>query len=115
MAGTGMTCIGRRDRGGVPGSARPPTRRISLRARSPSSSANAAGGIADVTTRIYAEVMSKSLNQKIVVENRPAGQGAVAAVATQNAAPDGHTLLTITGSAHAALPAMQAGRPLTIR
>ncbi len=52
--------------------------------------------------------MSKSLNQKIVVENRPAGQGAVAAVATQNAAPDGHTLLTITGSAHAALPAMQA-------
>jgi tripartite-type tricarboxylate transporter receptor subunit TctC len=68
---------------------------------------NAAGGIADVTTRIYAEVMSRSLNQKIVVENRPAGQGAVAAVATQNAPPDGHTLLTITGSAHAALPAMQ--------
>ena len=29
-------------------------------------------------------------------------------MATQNAAPDGHTLLTITGSAHAALPAMQA-------
>jgi len=69
---------------------------------------NAAGGIADVTTRIYAEVLSKSLGQKIVVENRPAGQGAVAAVATQNAAPDGHTLLTITGSAHAALPAMGA-------
>jgi tripartite-type tricarboxylate transporter receptor subunit TctC len=70
---------------------------------------NAAGGIADVTTRIYAEVMSKNLGQKIVIENRPAGQGAVAAVATQNATPDGHTLLTITGSAHAALPAMQAG------
>jgi tripartite-type tricarboxylate transporter receptor subunit TctC len=68
---------------------------------------NAAGGIADVTTRIYAEVMSKNLGQKIVVENRPAGSGAVAAVATQNAPPDGHTLLTITGSAHAALPAMQ--------
>jgi tripartite-type tricarboxylate transporter receptor subunit TctC len=58
---------------------------------------NAAGGIADVTTRIYAEVMSKNLGQKIVIENRPAGQGAVAAVATQNATPDGHTLLTITG------------------
>ena len=72
---------------------------------------NAAGGIADVTTRIYAEVMSKNLNQKIVVENRPAGQGAVAAVATQNAVPDGHTLLTITGAAHAALPAMQATAP----
>src|SRR5690606_390192 len=69
---------------------------------------NAAGGIADVTTRIYAEMMSKSLNQKIVVENRPGGQGAVAAIATQNASPDGHTLPVITGSAHAALPAMGA-------
>lgn len=69
---------------------------------------NAAGGIADVTTRIYGEAMSKSLNQKIVIENRPAGQGAVAALATQNATPDGHSLLTITGSAHAALPAMGA-------
>jgi len=72
---------------------------------------NAAGGIADVTTRVYAEVISESLKQKIVVENRPAGQGAVAAVATQNAQPDGHTLLTITGAAHAALPAMQAVAP----
>jgi tripartite-type tricarboxylate transporter receptor subunit TctC len=67
----------------------------------------APGGITDVSTRIYAEAVSKSLNQKIVVENRPVGGGTVAAVAVQNAAPDGHTLLTITGSAHAAIPAMQ--------
>ena len=67
----------------------------------------APGGIADVTTRIYADAMSKSLGQKIVVENRPVGGGTVAAVAVQNAAPDGYTLLTITGSAHAAIPAMQ--------
>jgi tripartite-type tricarboxylate transporter receptor subunit TctC len=67
----------------------------------------APGGIGDVTTRIYADVVSKSLNQKIVVENRPVGGGTVAAVAVQNAPPDGYTLLTITGSAHAAIPAMQ--------
>ncbi len=67
----------------------------------------APGGIGDVTTRIYADIVSKSLNQKIVVENRPVGGGTVAAVAVQNAPPDGYTLLTITGSAHAAIPAMQ--------
>lgn len=67
----------------------------------------APGGITDVSTRVYADAVSKSLNQKIVVENRPVGGGTVAAVTVQNAAPDGHTLLTITGSAHAAIPAMQ--------
>lgn len=67
----------------------------------------AAGGIADVTTRIYAEAVARILGQKVVVENRPAGSGAVAAVAVQNAVPDGYTLLTIIGSAHVALPAMQ--------
>jgi tripartite-type tricarboxylate transporter receptor subunit TctC len=67
----------------------------------------APGGITDVSTRIYADAVGKSLNQKIVVENRPVGGGTVAAVSVQNAPPDGHTLLTITGSAHAAIPAMQ--------
>lgn len=67
----------------------------------------APGGITDVSTRIYAEAVAKSIGQKIVVENRPVGGGTVAAVAVQNAPPDGYTLLTITGSAHAAIPAMQ--------
>ena len=67
----------------------------------------APGGITDVSTRIYADAVTKSTGQKIVVENRPVGGGTVAAVAVQNAAPDGYTLLTITGSAHAAIPAMQ--------
>lgn len=67
----------------------------------------APGGITDVSTRIYADAVAKSTGQKIVVENRPVGGGTVAAVAVQNAQPDGYTLLTITGSAHAAIPAMQ--------
>lgn len=68
----------------------------------------APGGITDVSTRIYADAVAKSTGQKIVVENRPVGGGTVAAVAVQNAQPDGYTLLTITGSAHAAIPAMQS-------
>ena len=67
----------------------------------------APGGITDVSTRVYADAVTKSTGQKIVVENRPVGGGTVAAVAVQNAPPDGYTLLTITGSAHAAIPAMQ--------
>jgi tripartite-type tricarboxylate transporter receptor subunit TctC len=68
----------------------------------------AAGGITDVSTRIYAVPLSKALNQKIVVENRPTGGGTVAAIATQNAPPDGYTLLSITGVQHVAIPAMQS-------
>lgn len=67
----------------------------------------APGGIGDVSTRIYADAIGRGLNQKIIVENRPVGGGTAAAVAVQSAPPDGYTLLTITGSAHTAIPAMQ--------
>jgi tripartite-type tricarboxylate transporter receptor subunit TctC len=66
----------------------------------------APGGVTDVTTRTYADVISRSIGQKIVIENRPVAGGAVAATAVQNAAPDGYTLLTIVGSQFASIPAM---------
>jgi len=66
----------------------------------------AAGGITDVTTRQYGEVVSKSIGQPIVIENRPVAGGAVAATAVQNARPDGHTLLMVVGSQFASLPAI---------
>jgi len=64
------------------------------------------GGITDVTTRIYAEVVSRSLGQPIVVENRTGAGGGVAAAAVQNAKPDGYTLLVFSGSQHATVPAV---------
>src|SRR5438034_6254253 len=54
----------------------------------------APGGITDVTTRIYADVVARSVNQRIIIDNRPVAGGAVAATAVQNAAPDGYTLLS---------------------
>lgn len=69
----------------------------------------APGGVTDVTTRQYAEVVSKrskSIGQPIIIENRPVGGGAVAAAGVQNARPDGYTLLTVVGSQFASLPAM---------
>ena len=65
----------------------------------------AAGGITDVTARLYAEAVSRDVGQRITVENRTGAGGAVAATAVQNAPPDGHTLLVFSGSQHATVPA----------
>lgn len=67
----------------------------------------AAGGITDVTTRIYADAVSKKTGQNFVVENRPGGGGGIAANAVQNSPSDGYTLLAYLGSQQAALPALQ--------
>lgn len=67
----------------------------------------AAGGVSDVMTRFYAEVVSRKLGQRIQIENRPQGSGVVAATALQNAAPDGYTLLVFPIAQHAAIPAME--------
>ena len=67
-----------------------------------------AGGGTDINARIFAEVISRNLAQRIVVDNRPGGGGAVAAAYVQNSAPDGHTLLIMSGLQHAYLPASQA-------
>src|SRR5215475_11064413 len=66
----------------------------------------AAGGITDVTTRQYAAVLSKNMDQNIIVENRPMAGGAVAAAAVQSAPPDGYTLLSVVGSQFCSVPAM---------
>jgi tripartite-type tricarboxylate transporter receptor subunit TctC len=68
----------------------------------------APGGITDVTARLYAEAVSASIGQRILIENRQGAGGAVAAAAVQNAAPDGYTLLVFSGSQHAAVPAVQS-------
>ena len=61
----------------------------------------APGGITDVTARLYAEAVSRSIGQRITIENRPAAAGALAASAVQNAPPDGTMLLVFSGSQHA--------------
>src|SRR5262245_37752793 len=66
----------------------------------------AAGGITDVTARLYAEVVARNTGQRVTIENRPAAAGALAAAAVQNAPPDGYTLLVFSGSQHATVAAM---------
>lgn len=67
-----------------------------------------AGGGVDINTRIFAEVIARNMGQRVVVDNRTGAGGGVAATYVQGAAPDGHTLLVISGLQHAYLPATQA-------
>ena len=68
----------------------------------------APGGITDVTARLFADVVSRSIGQRILVENRQGAGGALAAAAVQKATPDGYTVLIFSGSQHATVPALQA-------
>ena len=66
-----------------------------------------AGGITDITMRLYAEVVSRNIGQSVIIENRAGGGGAIAASAAQSASPDGYTLLAFYGSQVAAMVATQ--------
>jgi tripartite-type tricarboxylate transporter receptor subunit TctC len=54
------------------------------------------GGIADLTARAVAQQMSRSLEQTVVVENKPSAGTIVASTAVAKADPDGHTLLLMS-------------------
>jgi tripartite-type tricarboxylate transporter receptor subunit TctC len=53
----------------------------------------AAGGNADIVGRLAGDVISKGLNQTVVVENRGGAGGGIGAQMVAQAAPDGYTLL----------------------
>jgi tripartite-type tricarboxylate transporter receptor subunit TctC len=57
--------------------------------------ASGAGGIVDVTTRILAEQMSRTLGRGVVVQNEPGAGSTLAIAAVAKAPPDGYTVLTI--------------------
>lgn len=56
----------------------------------------AAGGVGDLTARIVAAEMSKTLGQSVTIENRPGAGGVVAAETVARAEPDGHTLFLMS-------------------
>jgi tripartite-type tricarboxylate transporter receptor subunit TctC len=63
-----------------------------------------AGSGTDAVARIVAQGLSVALKQNIIVENRPGGNGAIAAAYVARAAPDGYTLFMSTNSPHSAAP-----------
>jgi tripartite-type tricarboxylate transporter receptor subunit TctC len=67
-----------------------PSRTIHIISQTP------AGGTADVITRLFADHLSNSLKQTVVVENKPGGGGTVAALSVSHSDPDGYTLFVST-------------------
>src|SRR5258708_28420117 len=57
--------------------------------------ASGAGGIVDVTTRIIAEHMSRTLSRSVVVQNEPGAGTTLAIAAAAKAVPAGHPALTL--------------------
>ena len=57
---------------------------------------NAAGGAADLTARTIGQKLSTSLEQSVIVDNRPGAGGVVAGEVVAKAEPDGHTLLVVS-------------------
>ncbi|HYF06955.1 MAG TPA: tripartite tricarboxylate transporter substrate-binding protein, partial [Acetobacteraceae bacterium] len=66
----------------------------------------AAGSGTDTVARIMAQMLEQDWGIQVVIDNRPGGNGAIAAVATARAAPDGYTLMVTTNSPHGATPAL---------
>jgi tripartite-type tricarboxylate transporter receptor subunit TctC len=69
-----------------------------------------AGGGADVAARLLAKSLTEALRQQVVVDNRPGGGSVLGTAAAASAAPDGYTILWISG-AHAINAAFSRNLP----
>ena len=56
----------------------------------------AAGGVADVTSRLVAEKLGDKLGQRFVIDNQPGAGGINAANVVRSARPDGYTLALLS-------------------
>lgn len=69
-----------------------------------------AGGSMDVLSRLLAPIVSESLGQPVVVENRAGATGTVAMAAVASAPADGHTLM-FTGSSFSIIANLMPNLP----
>src|ERR1700733_10640250 len=69
------------------------------------------GGTTDLTARLIADQMQRTLGQVIAVENKPGASGAIAAQYVAQSDPDGYTLFFTTVGAVAINPAFRTDLP----
>jgi tripartite-type tricarboxylate transporter receptor subunit TctC len=69
------------------------------------------GGAADVIGRAVANVMSESLKQQVIVENKPGANGNLGADAVAKSPADGYTLLMSSGGAMTVNPFLYTKMP----
>ncbi|MFC4522867.1 Bug family tripartite tricarboxylate transporter substrate binding protein [Cupriavidus pinatubonensis] len=71
----------------------------------------AAGGTTDLAARMISEPLAKALGQAVVVDNRPGGNGSIAAQVVARAKPDGYTLLVQYSGFHVITPLLVKNLP----
>lgn len=75
----------------------------------------APGGLPDSVARVVAEGLTERLNQRVVVENKPGGNGVVAYQALLQSQPeDGHTFIVSDGSMLSITPLVNKGAPYKV-
>lgn len=71
----------------------------------------AAGGSVDMSGRLIADPLSRSLGQPVVIDNRGGAGGAIGSALVAKAPPDGYTLVVTSQSTHVVNPAMNPKLP----
>jgi tripartite-type tricarboxylate transporter receptor subunit TctC len=66
------------------------------------------GGFPDTVARVMSKALSEKWGQQVIVENKPGGNGTVAAQALKSSPPDGYTLLITDGSMFTINPSLYA-------
>ncbi|HSJ41438.1 MAG TPA: tripartite tricarboxylate transporter substrate-binding protein, partial [Xanthobacteraceae bacterium] len=69
------------------------------------------GGSADIVIRALQPVVSETLRQTIIIENKAGAGGNIGIGAVAKSAPDGYTLLFGSMSTHAINPALMPAMP----
>jgi tripartite-type tricarboxylate transporter receptor subunit TctC len=64
----------------------------------------AAGGMADITTRLLSDKLGEKLGERVIIENEPGAGGIVAARQVLSAPADGYTLTLITSGTATSVP-----------
>src|SRR5262245_44519252 len=72
------------------------------------------GGGTDLTARIVADALSKSMGQPFIVENRPGAASQLGIDFVAKAKPDGYTLLWSSADGISVLPAVKPKMPYKI-
>ena len=69
------------------------------------------GSTTDGSARIIAEALSKRLNQRVLVENRPGANGTIGSTYVAKSPADGYTLLMANGDTHSISPHIYKSLP----
>lgn len=71
----------------------------------------AAGGATSVLGRIVGQRLTEAWGPQVLIDNRPGGSGVIAADGLMKSAPDGHTIMLISGSAYLVAPLLVKNFP----